>query len=644
MTDGTEQTDASTGEEGRRQDPPARRLTLEKHATRGEPKDIACLVESLNDENPGVQQAAILGLVQIGGVRVFTRMLDLLGESPQIRTMAMEVIEQVLPEAFDAVPAALDSADTRTRKAIADALGKQTDTRYVSLLRTLLSDVHANVRAAAAEALGHLHAQDAVPDLMGLLEDEEWVAFAAVGALADIGDPSALPALTALARCGSNPVRSAAIEALSALDQDGTSLPLLIELAATADPYLRPALIKAFAGIADGTGADVWSQLDKAQWFTFLAEAVTAQDPTVRLAAIKGLGSIGDKRAARLVLNAYQDLEQPTEEETEASVLALLGSGNVSELVAALPAGDERLVLVATRALGILRAREAVTALGVLCLTHQNWENRRAALTALFMIGSEKAKRFVKRALDDPTGYVRCEAVRLLATSKRDVNVRTLLTHLRTERYADVREEIVRALARAATKDIWPEIIDLSQTGRPEARAAAAQAIGLATLPEGLDPLICGMNDPDWQVRRAAVEALGRYDDDHAFHSLVLGLEDDHDKVRLAATIAVSRWERPEAIEALLSQSLHDSDIWVRYRAVERFGARHVREAVEPLIAIASSEREPALLRRAAIVALGAIGASNAVPTLNSLAQHDNADLRLAATQALDTCMTSVSP
>ena len=133
MTDGTEQTDASTGEEGRRQDPPARRLTLEKHATRGEPKDIACLVESLNDENPGVQQAAILGLVQIGGVRVFTRMLDLLGESPQIRTMAMEVIEQVLPEAFDAVPAALDSTDTRTRKAIADALGKQTDTRYVSL-------------------------------------------------------------------------------------------------------------------------------------------------------------------------------------------------------------------------------------------------------------------------------------------------------------------------------------------------------------------------------------------------------------------------------------------------------------------------------------------------------------------------------
>ena len=48
------------------QDPGTRREVLEELAERRRDEDIEVLIASLRDENPGVQQAAVSGLIRVG--------------------------------------------------------------------------------------------------------------------------------------------------------------------------------------------------------------------------------------------------------------------------------------------------------------------------------------------------------------------------------------------------------------------------------------------------------------------------------------------------------------------------------------------------------------------------------------------------
>lgn len=596
---------------GATQDPADRREQLAAAAERGDAGDLDLLVAGLWDPHPGVQQAAVTGLIRVGGAEVVERLVGLLREPPAIRNMAVEVIGRVLPGAIEAVLPLLDSPDPHVRRLVVDALGPPCDPRLVGPLTRMLHDPSPTLRASAAEALGRLRVREAVPALTALLDDEEWVVFSAVTALADIGDSSGLAPLLALARRGDGAARAAAVEALARLDVEGTTLPALVDLAPGAGPELRPSLVKALVALAERVEAPVWTRLDRGVWLGILTEAGRGADPELRLAAITGLGRLGDPRGTRAVLDIYGDWPEGGEEVEDRVVAALVGTGDVRELIRAVRPDEDRLCAAAVRALGELRARDAVAALATVRASSRNWELRRLATAALGRIGTPEALDGVAAAVDDETGHVRVEAVRQLGRSGRAADVRALLAKLETERYREVRDQIVDTVLRVARPDLLARFFPLLTHARPEVRESAARAIGLARPAGGLSALLDAVGDPEWSVRQAVVEALGRFDDPAALGPLALAMSDDHEKVRLAAVIGLARWDRPEARQALMTQGLRDPDAWVRYRAVERLGALRAAEAAPLLAAIAAGDREPSLVRRAAAAALAAIGGTS---------------------------------
>lgn len=617
-------------------DPSTRRLAVEELAEQGREEDIPRVMQCLKDDHPGVQQAAVMGLIHMGGATVVEHLVGMLRESPAIRNMAIEVIEHLVPAALDVTRVAMGSPDPQIRRFMVDAYGKQHDVRVIAPLIECLSDSDPNVRVAATGALGHLRATEAVPHILGLLQDDEWVIFSALSALSEIGDSSVLPSLLERIHHSSEAIRYAALEAIAQLDAEGRSVGPLLALVDTVEDSLRPALIKALVSIGKRTGADVWSSLDHSAWFQVLIEALEDTDPTVRLAAIVGLGQLNDTHGTRPILSIYRRSTEWEEEDLESVVHALVATGHIQELIQAASSDDERVAQVAIRALTALGAAEALYPLDAIRQTNPNWALRKDVLQALFAIGTDQALDCLTDAIDDPTGYVRCEAIRLLGTSPRPADLTRLLTKLQTERYEEVRQEIVHNLARAATKETWREIIALLATSHSEVKTALAQMIGLGKVHDGLKSVLHALNDPAWQVRQAAVEALGHFHMEEVVDPVMLALSDEHEQVRLSATVAVGQWESPEATKALLTHCLHDHDIWVRYRAVERLGTRRATEAVQALTTLATGPRQPTLLRRAAITALGTIGGDQATGTLRALHLQENPDLCEAATQALE--------
>ena len=73
-----------------------------------------------------------------------------------------------------------------------------TNERAVKIAIDALRDHDAQVRAAAANALGQMKATQAEPDLRAALDDTGEVAFAAAKALCDMGDPSGREMLVAV--------------------------------------------------------------------------------------------------------------------------------------------------------------------------------------------------------------------------------------------------------------------------------------------------------------------------------------------------------------------------------------------------------------------------------------------------------------
>ncbi len=620
-------------------DPSLRREAAEALGECEETGAVTALVEGLRDESPGVQEAAMASLVRIGGARVVQAVLPLLRQDVSTRNLAAEILEQIGAAGLDLLISQATHPDPNLRKFITDTLGKLGDRRAVPALLAKLGDQDPNVRASAAEALGAMRVEEAVPTLVGMLRDEEWVVFSVVSALGDIGAAASVKSLLDLIRTGSGPLRCAAIDALGRVSDACVCVEPMLALLASADADLRDFLVKSVVSLTVSCRMDLKSLVKPGVLGDALKGALASRDDDVVRAAVKGYGMIEDPRGTKVILDTLERLcgesQGLSDELVSEAEWALERCADEGPLIAGLAAAAECVVLLAAETLGKVRAQAAVPSLARLVATHSNREIRRVAIKALGMIGGPGAIEVVIEALKDETGFVRGEAAAVLGRWKERTALEPLCRQLAVEIYGEVRTAIVEALCAMPSPDVSGRLIELLGNEREEVREAAARGLGKLPDPGLLRALMDSANDPAWSVRAAVIEAVGRHQGKAAFDALLLALSDDHEKVRLAAVQALEGRDEHEAIEALRVHALGDGNLWVRYRAVEALGAKRAAEAVPALLELANGHREPGLLRRMAVTALGLIGDERARVTLLALQGDGDADLAVAAGEAL---------
>lgn len=159
------------------------------------------LRRALQDKDPEVLLKAIEGIEKEWGAQAQSRLAELLGEHN----------------------------DPRVREAAAKALGKLGAADAVPALLGALDDEAENVRWFATESLRKLKATRAVPRLSELLREDESARVREITAttLGELGQPAAVPALRKALEDGSERVRrrtAAALRALAASDPERMSI------------------------------------------------------------------------------------------------------------------------------------------------------------------------------------------------------------------------------------------------------------------------------------------------------------------------------------------------------------------------------------------------------------------------------------
>lgn len=418
-----------------------RRLSAEELAFADE-RAIYHLIKALQDDNPGVQDAAIRSLISIGGDVTAYMVVPLLrDESPFIRNSAVVILRSLGQVSIPFLYSLLKDKDDDVRKFALDILG---DIRHgVSLeeILPLLKDLNPNVRASAARTAGRLGYSEAVPYLVEVLKDEEWVAFSAIEALGEIGDKNALAVLSNVLSSGTESLRFAAIDAIGVIGSEDAK-DLLAWHFKSSDGIEREMTIKSLLKLnfvpEDNGVADLILRLFKeSEW----------ED---RLLYLKGLAMLNYREAIPIIIDlaGSMDPSMPESEnilfEVKNRIIEFGCSDAVIDVIKD-PDFKFRGKVIAIEVAGELRCKKAIPFLIELLKTDLR-DVRRASIRAIGDMGDEYVTDTLIEATDDYDSHVRKSAIVALGKMGAKEAFEPIYHALSNELYEDVIYEAVKAL------------------------------------------------------------------------------------------------------------------------------------------------------------------------------------------------------
>lgn len=597
-------------------DDAAKRRSAAQALSQGDDRAIYPLIKALRDKSPGVQDAAMRSLIFIGGENVAYMVLPLLREDSYLRNTAILILNEIGPASVPLMYPLLKDKDEDIRKFSLDLMADIRVGVEPERILPCVKDPNANVRAAALRALGLLRYEHAVAFIAQALDDEEWVSFAALEALGEIGDDSIVAPVAKVLDTGSHALKMMAIETLGKLPTERSS-EALKDFIVTAEGDEKAIALKALVhhGIAPTLAGmrDVLIQMVK-------------EDPwDEKLVAIKGLVAIQDTAAIDDILDmaGTLDVSEPDQEEVLGALASLLeGYGCAEHFVEILkdPKIRYRAKSIAAHVLGTLKCHNAVPVITA-SLEKDERDMRRSAIDALGrMYNAPGVKDTLVKCIADHDSHIRKVSLMALGRLKGQDVFDALLARLGEEQYLDVKEEAVRALLAVDAERFLSHLTEFG--------SEIKEIVG--RISDHVGALVQLVQDPEAEIRVAALGGLGALRSAHAMEHIKKATTDHDPAVRRAAVLALAEHECfPDDIKGLL----HDDDMWVRLHAVRTLGRSMKQDLIETLTPMLKDDEVPVVM--AAIEAISSVGGPDAFSALNDLRSHGDEGVRAAVEEAL---------
>jgi HEAT repeat protein len=572
-------------------EPEARRVAVQQIAKVRDRQAPDLLLRALGDDDWRVRKEGTLVAPALERrEEVIAALVAALEEVVNIglRNAAVEALVAIGPDAVGAAIEALARLDEDGRKLAIEVLGGVPDGRGTSALTAALTDDDANVRVAAAEALGNA--------ALAGEDSREAATEALVGTLATSDTLLKIAALDSLARLESR------------LSWD------VFEPCA-ADPLLRRHAIAAAAGSREPRAARALAMATGDRSTTIAREALLSlgdmlaagseEDPLIDCAR-RALGPLGHESARRAAI----DVEDAR---ARAGALVVLGlfrcTADVPILVDAL--GDDT---VAERADRAIRLFGPTSVAPMLATARESKPDVRALALSLAasLEGADldQVRRAVRDALEGDTVEVLSSALEALGVLGDDDDLRRaagLLWHA-DERVAAGATNAISQLAARHVDAARALLRDAHPPGDPLVLGcillgAIARAQPLAD--DDVRLLERAMAHGDPQVRRAAIDALAQAGGEAAADIVAFALADDERDVKLAAVRALGRLGHADALVSVASDGRDPSLAGAALRSLSEADPAAALEAARPLVS-----HPDAALACAAVEAIGQLDAS----------------------------------
>ncbi|MEZ4333494.1 MAG: HEAT repeat domain-containing protein [Myxococcota bacterium] len=638
-----------------------RRLAVEQALRLPVEEAVVLLVERLGDASWRVRKAAIDRMVACREDAVVLPALAAAladDENAGRRNAAFEALVALGPRAVATLVEAASSEDVDVRKLAIDALAAIGDERTRTVFVSALGDADANVRAAAADALGRVGGVAEIAELVRVGTASTEAPLVRLSALRSLDGLRASVGLERLADALSHPqLCSAALELLGH-STDPAALGELEKAVSSGVRTVRESAIRALLqqlGHRDGLDGDRLVDRLRAmaradgQLVERCCEGLSGVDGFRLATLVQFLGLVADARAVLPLLRAGRDEAlQSLVDET----LVDLGAVTVTALTSVWGELAVDLEIRACRILGRIGGDQA-----------------EAVLVRTLQGDGPSAVESAAQALGEGGAFGRMtDLVRRLERASLDVEAE----------HIDLVDRLIDAIARLAARaeladpDVHVQLVEVlvSRLGGASTplRVAIARVLAQIGRPDDGDVIEYLVKDASPLVRRAAVHALARLPDGRARSAARLALGDEASGVRIAAAGVMGGSDAREALDDLARLAC-DGDARVAAAAVRAAGAvlerrgRGLDESEawiaralgrEPTVALAALEtlmrvggpaaaaaaagaiaRPEAELVRSAAACLARHASSDALAALVPLVAHEDWAVRAEAVRAL---------
>lgn len=543
-------------------DPSERRQAAEQLSEADE-RAIYPLIKALKDESTAVQEAATQSLITIGskensiinlGELVTYMVIPLLREEDAyLRNTALLIIREIGHKATPLITSLLKDKDPDVRKFALDLISEIKTGFDYSKIITLLRDPNPNVRAAAAKTLGELEAKDAIPLLLERLDDEEWVVFYVLQALANLKAQEAIEKIgELLLNTESALIKYEAIETLGKIGDERIAEPLMKYFnVATKDEKIE--IIKALIRVGTiPSGYDLKNEI---------ISILRDEDWENKLIALRGIELINLKEAVPIIVEEAGTLDPlcfDYDEKIQYFEQTLLSIDSEEELIALLEKNKlkYRAKAFTIKLLGKLKSKKAVPIL-IKLLEDIKRDIRIASAEALGEIGGKEViPPLLERTINDPDANVKKAAIQALGLIRDPQAYEPLRSLLDKEIYPDIIEALVTTLI-SIDKEKFLSNLKSYKSGIKQV---------LAQITDSLDILNMLFQCEDKEVKKAAIQGFGRIATEEAISKIVECLKDKDLEIRKAAIVALGE---AQFCSDVLFDCLNSEDPWIRYYAIK---------------------------------------------------------------------------
>ncbi len=328
-------------------------------------------------------------------------------DDASIRNVSMEVYCALGPAALTSLRTLICDDDPEVRLFTVNILGWIGDSGALDILSSSIRDPDINVRIASAESLGRIGDPRALEVLESALDDDAWVAMAAINALGNIGGEGSLDILyRCLGREGYQKIT------INALEKAGNRNSIQHLASCFADAGLRETALGAIVRVGEKEGVRL-----KPEYFAnlvpMLVEMADSRDPETRKNALTALCWSRDITGLSYLIEAVRDSELQ-----EHAIEGLLNVGRkavcaiVDEMKVS--TGSHRPMLA--KLLAMMGENKALLQFAA----DQDPEVRSEVAIALGSVDLKRARTALEQMLSDPCVEVRHAARKGLSVFDKD--------------------------------------------------------------------------------------------------------------------------------------------------------------------------------------------------------------------------------